>query len=62
MLMDTNIKDHCDLCQTPMKYRRLSPTYLYVCQDCRVPGMKKLGDTHQALEVSFAVDQSKPTN
>jgi hypothetical protein len=51
------MSDTCDCCGCAMKHRRLgekSPSRLFVCQECRVPGMKRLGRNGvTALHVGF---------
>jgi ribosome-binding protein aMBF1 (putative translation factor) len=53
--------DTCDCCGKTMRCARLaprSPSRLFVCQDCRDAGMKRLGrDGVTALHVSFVVGQ-----
>lgn len=49
--------DTCDCCGCAMKHRRLGDkvaTRLFVCQECRDVGMKRLGrDGVTALHVGF---------
>lgn len=53
--------DTCDCCKKPMRHKRIGPrcaAKLFVCQDCREIGMKRLGrDGVTALHVGFAVGQ-----
>lgn len=38
--------DHCDCCSCPMKHKRMGerrPSLVFVCEDCRDVGMKRLG-------------------
>ena len=50
------IMDTCDCCDRRMKYDRIAPTYLYVCDDdqCRKWGMSELGKSTTALAVGPA--------
>jgi hypothetical protein len=41
----------CDCCGATMKYKRISPTYLYACDDCRPAAMKALGATVTAIAI-----------
>lgn len=53
--------DACDCCGKPMRHKRIGQrcsARLFVCQDCRGKGMKRLGrDGVTALHVGFAIDQ-----
>lgn len=53
--------DACDCCGKEMRHARLgarSVSRLFVCQDCRGEGMRRLGrDGVTALHVGFAVGQ-----
>lgn len=53
--------DACDCCGKKMRHARLgarSAARLFVCQDCRGEGMRRLGrDGVTALHVGFAVGQ-----
>lgn len=51
--------DTCDCCERPMKYYRISPDYLYVCDDCRSWGMSQLGTTTTRLAVGIAVERDE---
>ena len=52
--------DTCDCCGCTMKHKRLGerrPSALFVCQDCREWGMKRLGrGPVTALYVGFKQD------
>lgn len=49
--------DTCDCCACLMKHKRLGerrPSFLFVCDDCRDAGMKRLGrDGVTALQVGI---------
>ena len=45
--------DTCDVCECAMKYKRIAPTYFYVCDDHRDEGMKNLGSVYTALAVGI---------
>lgn len=56
-----HIENTCDCCGKTMRHTHLgvrSVSRLFVCQDCRGEGMKRLGrDGVTALHVGFAVGQ-----
>lgn len=49
--------DKCDCCGREMKYRRIGPTYLYACQDCRGKAIKELGRSVSAIAIGYARDK-----
>jgi hypothetical protein len=46
--------DKCDCCGCAMKYRRISPRYLYACRACRPAAMDALGVTVSAIAIGPA--------
>lgn len=55
--MKANFVDVCDCCGSPMKYHRISPSYLLACQECRDEAMRRLGRTVTAIQISMRAAQ-----